>query len=67
MLPAYGTLLGYTEEELLANFKPSLQFASEATQASLDDLIERLLTVSVNRFIISNKDRNHVQSLLGIC
>lgn len=42
MLPAYGTLLGYTEEELLANFKPSLQFASEATQASLDDLIERL-------------------------
>ena len=42
MLPAYGSLLGFTEEELLANFKPSLQLASEAAHTSLDDLIDRL-------------------------
>lgn len=42
MLPVYGTLLGYTEEELLANFKPSLLLASEAAHTSLDDLLARL-------------------------
>ena len=42
MLPAYGTLLGYTEEELRACFRPSLQFASEAAHISPDDLIEQL-------------------------
>ena len=42
MLPAYGTLLGYTEEELRACFRSSLQFASEAAHASPDDLVEQL-------------------------
>lgn len=42
MLPAYGTLLGYTEEELRACFRASLQVASEAAHASPDDLIQQL-------------------------
>lgn len=42
MLPAYGTLFGFTDEELTTYFEPSLQLAAKAVRLSPGDLVDRL-------------------------
>lgn len=57
--PDYGTLLGYTEDEIRQSFGSYLDFAASTLRISIDDVVE-LLRIHYNGFCFDRKGLSHV-------